>query len=75
MNSPIIPQTYEQWHHCIVDLCKQPLTSAYIDARIKALNDPNDYTTRKFVELYSDQQRLNTLHWFEQAKSELKGNQ
>jgi hypothetical protein len=69
MGNPFIPETYEQWRHCIIELCKQPLTPMYIDARIKALNDPSDYTTRKFIELYGDHQRLRTLKWFEKEKN------
>jgi hypothetical protein len=69
METPMIPRTYVQWRHCIVELCKQPLTPGYIDARIKALNDPRDETTRKFVKLYGDQQRIKTLQWFDQEKN------
>lgn len=61
MATPIISETYEQWHHCITVLCELPLTPASIDTRIKALNDPWNYTTRKSVELYGDQQRMKTL--------------
>ena len=69
MTDAIIPETYEQWHHCITVLCQQPLTPDYIDSRIKALNDPQGYMTRKFIELYGDQQRMQTLQWLEKAKS------
>ncbi len=69
MSSPLIPETYEQWHHCITVLCQQPLTPEFIATRIEALNNPRDYTTKKFVTLYGEQQRLKTLQWFEQAKN------
>jgi hypothetical protein len=68
METPLIPETYEQWRHCIIELCKQPLTAVYIDGRIKALSDSQDDSTRKFVKLYGEQQRLKTLQWFEQEK-------
>jgi hypothetical protein len=71
MDTPLIPETYEQWRHCIIELCKQPLTLVYIDVRIKALNDSHDDSTRKFVKLYGEQQRLKTLQWFEQEKNML----
>lgn len=69
MKSPIIPETYEQWHHCITVICQQPLTPEFIETRIEALKNLRDYTTKKFVELYGEQQRLRTLNWFQQAKS------
>lgn len=74
MKYPLIPETYEQWHHCITVLCKQSLTPAYVDERIKALNNSNDYSTQQFVKLYGEQQRIKTLQWFEQSKSTLLEN-
>ncbi|EAR56077.1 hypothetical protein SKA34_12825 [Photobacterium sp. SKA34] len=72
MNTAIIPQTYQEWHHCITVICKQPLTLSYVEERIIALNSPKDYMTKKFVQLYGESQRKKTLQWFEQAKNELK---
>lgn len=71
MKKQLIPETYEQWHHCITVLCKQPLTPEYINTRIKALINLNDDTTQKYVELYGEQQRLKTIQWFEKAKTTL----
>lgn len=71
MKKQLIPETYEQWHHCITVLCKQPLTPEYINTRIKALINLNDCTTQKYVELYGEQQRLKTIQWFEKAKTTL----
>jgi len=67
----MIPQTYEEWRHCITVICDQPLTSEYIEQRIKALNTPSDHMTAKFVQLYGEPQRLRTLEWFERARNEL----
>lgn len=72
MDTGIIPATYEEWRHCITVVCQQELMMPYIEDRIKALNSSSDYMTQKFVQLYGDQQRINTLHWFERAKSELQ---
>lgn len=66
-----IPQTYEEWRHCITVTCSQPLTRPYIESRIKALNDESDYTTQKFISLYGAAQHKKTLQWFEQAKAAL----
>ncbi|PQJ66700.1 hypothetical protein [Photobacterium angustum] len=72
MNTAIIPQTYQEWHHCITVICQQPLTLSYVEERIIALNSSKDYMTKKFVQLYGESQRQKTLQWFEQAKNELK---
>lgn len=66
-----IPESYEEWHHCITVICRQPLSKSYIESRIKALNDAKDHVTERFVELYGDAQRVRTLEWFEQAKRSL----
>jgi hypothetical protein len=67
----MIPQTYEEWRHCITVICNQPLTRGYIEQRIKPLNTPSDHMTAKFVQLYGEHQRALTLEWFERARSEL----
>ncbi len=72
MSTLDIPQTYEQWHHCITVICRQALSRPYIEQRITSLSSASDPSTQKFVELYGEQQRLQTLQWFEQAKSNLK---
>ena len=65
-----IPQTYEEWRHCITVICRQPITGPYIEERIKALNSTTDHMTVRFVQLYGDAQRVKTLEWFERAKHE-----
>ena len=72
MSTSAIPQTYEEWHHCITVICRQELTLPYIEKRIKSLSSPNDHMTQKFVELYGEQQRLKTLQWFKQAMNEIQ---
>lgn len=72
MNTVAIPQTYEEWHHCITVICKQELTVSYIDTRIESLNSSKDHMTKKFIELYGESQRIKTLQWFEQAKHSIK---
>jgi len=69
MSTEFIPTSYEQWHHCITVSCKQPLTPAFIESRIAALNNLKDHSTRRFIELYGEHQRQNTLAWFERSKS------
>ncbi len=68
MTTEIIPRSYEEWRHCIEVICKQKLTKRYIDQRIAALNNVNDYMTNRFVQLYGEPQRIQTLEWFEREK-------
>ncbi len=68
MAKPLIPENYEQWYHCITTICQQPMTLVYIDERLKALNNPDDDMTQKFIELYGNQQRYKTLKWFVKTK-------
>ncbi|MEM9101384.1 MAG: hypothetical protein AAGB12_03605 [Pseudomonadota bacterium] len=70
MDTVIIPQTYNEWHHCITVICNQPLTPKYIEERIHALSNPRDFKTQQFVKLYGEEQRIKTLEWFKQAKSQ-----
>ena len=71
MDTAIIPGSYEEWRHCITVICGEELSLSYIETRINALNSSKDYMTKKFVDLYGEQQRLKTLEWFEQAKRQL----
>ncbi len=68
MMNGLIPQNYEDWHHCITVECGLPLTPAFIDERITSMQDLNDFRTKQFVQLYGSQYRQQVLAWFHQAK-------
>ena len=68
----IVPDSYEAWEHCITVKCGIDLTSDYIAKRIAALQDMNDHYTRKYVELWGDDQRIQTLNWFKEAERRAK---
>ena len=70
MNPTIIPQTYEEWLHCITVIGQQKLSPTYIEKRIKSLNSLDDASTRQFVQLYGEEQRKKTIQWFERANKE-----
>ncbi|RGP54306.1 hypothetical protein [Pseudomonas abyssi] len=72
MDTADIPASYQQWRHCITVTCAQPLTLSYIEARIAALQAPNDHMTTRFVALYGEAQRQQTLVWFKRAREELQ---
>ena len=69
----IVPQTYDDWKHCITVLCKIPLTPRYVRERIAALNYKSDLHTRRFIERWGQAHHQRTLAWFEQAATELNG--
>ncbi len=71
MKSAIIPETYEQWRHCIVVDCGLTLTKAFIDARIAALRDNREHHTQQFVKRYGTQHHQQVLNWFKQAANEI----
>ena len=43
-------RNYDDWKHCITQLCCIDLTPEFVARRLVELRDPNDYGTRRFVE-------------------------
>ena len=68
----MIPDTYEEWRHCITVTCGIPLTAAYIEERLRALQSPRDAATARFRKLYGQRQLDLTIRWFEQARAEAR---
>ena len=66
-------KSYEDWTHCITQLCGIPLTGPCIEQRPIALRDPANHTTQKFVAMWGEQHRLRAIGWFEQAQQEKGG--
>lgn len=62
-----IPNSYEEWRHCIEVDCRQPLTADFIAKRLGALRDQKDGHTRQFVECYGEERLAITISWFERA--------
>jgi hypothetical protein len=71
MKTPVIPQTYEQWRHCITVECGIPLTRAFVEERLAVWANPAADETRRFEQLYGVAHRERVLHWFESALGEL----
>jgi len=63
--------TYEDWKHFITVSCGIPLTSEYIQERIKDLNNSTDYGTRKLIETWGEDHCKKVIAWFEKARSEI----
>lgn len=68
----VVPQTYEEWEHCITVKCGIPLTAEFVAKRIAALEDDSDHSTRKFIDYWGEAHHARTLDWFRQAASRLK---
>ncbi|AGZ30165.1 hypothetical protein [Burkholderia pseudomallei] len=48
----LIPQTYEQWRHCITVECGLPLTATFIAQRLAVWHDAQSEETARFRRLY-----------------------
>lgn len=66
-STPVIPQTYAEWRHCIEAECRIPLEKPFIAARIAALSRVDHEETQRFIKLYGEQHWTNVLRWFQQA--------
>ncbi|MEM6780819.1 MAG: hypothetical protein AAF569_03050 [Pseudomonadota bacterium] len=64
--------TYDDWKHCITELCDIPLTPDYIEKRIAELNDQNNHHTHKFIDVWGEPHLQKVIGWFEQARQEFK---
>jgi hypothetical protein len=47
------------------------LNAAFVEERLCICNDVSHLETRRFVELYREEHRLQIAAWFEQAKKEI----
>ena len=64
-------RTYDDWKHCITEICKVPLTLDFVAMRLKELRDTGNYNTQKFVGSWGEDHRKQVIAWFEQAEIEL----
>ena len=61
----MIPETFDQWHSCIVNDCKINLTKGFAQSRLSVYMDNNHAETKKFVELYGESHLLNIINWLQ----------
>jgi hypothetical protein len=66
-----IPQTFEEWEHCITVQCGIPLTPSFVAIRIAELEDESNFKTRKFIETWGREHHARTVAWFRRAASRL----
>lgn len=71
MAAPIIPRNYVEWKRCITISCGIQLTPQFVEQRLGALDDPRDFTTQKYVQVWGEAQLALVRQWFLQARQEL----
>lgn len=70
MSNPI-PESYEQWRHCITVECRITLTAKFVKQRLAVWRDEKTEETRRFRQLYGDDHWRSVIGWFERAEKEL----
>ena len=63
-------QTFDEWKEALTVRCRIKLTPEYAAERIKALQNPQDRTTREFVKVYGENYLQQVIRWFEKAQAE-----
>ena len=61
----MIPQTFDQWKHCIEQDCNIQLTSEFAQKRLTVYSDEKNPETKKFVSLYGKQHLQNVVSWLQ----------
>lgn len=59
----MIPQTFEEWHNCIVNDCKINLTKEFAMQRLKVYENNTHAETKKFISLYGESHLQNIINW------------
>lgn len=62
----MIPHTFEQWKHCIIEECKINLTKDFAQSRLRVYQNRNNPETQKFITLYGEQHLENIIKWLKQ---------
>ncbi len=68
--SAVIPETYSEWHHCIVYECGIELTHSYIEQRLVILRELHHEETRRFIQIYGEAHWQFIVSCFEHAKKQ-----
>ncbi|MBK0093597.1 hypothetical protein IBT49_25420 [Erwinia sp. S63] len=66
----MIPQTYQEWHHCIVDECRIELTEEFILQRLDIMKNKAHQETRRMISLYGKMHLEKLITWFTAAYKE-----
>lgn len=63
----MIPTTYDEWRHCIEQICRIPLTADFIARRLSELNNPQLHSTEQLYRCYGPAHVEAIRGWFRQA--------
>ncbi|MBK8161002.1 MAG: hypothetical protein IPK59_20315 [Rhodospirillaceae bacterium] len=64
-------ETFEDWQHCITQICGIPLTPAFVEERIAALENPRSSAAEKFEKTWGRTHREKVVAWFKTAREQL----
>lgn len=67
----VVPETYEQWRHCIEIECGLELTAQFAAERLTALLNRKDHHTNRFFAIWGTEHHARVLDWFRRAQAEL----
>ncbi|WP_184622847.1 hypothetical protein [Xanthomonas sp. 3058] len=70
--SPVIPDSYTAWRHCIEVDCAQPLTAPFIAQRLIDLRDPAGHHTQQFLRRWGQAHLQRVIGWFDRALQDLE---
>lgn len=59
--------SYEEWRDAIANRGKIRLTRDYCAERVRALQDPDDTSTKRFIDLFGLAYRDKVVSWFKRA--------
>jgi hypothetical protein len=62
-----IPETFDEWQHCIEQECRIKLTHDYIEQRLTILRALNHEETQRFIHHYGEHHWQQIVKWFERA--------
>lgn len=68
----MIPQSYEQWRHCIEVECGIALTPAFVAQRLAVWRKMRSEEVVRFRQLYGDGHWQAVVGWFERAERDLQ---
>lgn len=63
--------TYEDWLHCLTNLCQITPTAAYVRQRLAELEDENAAPTHRFIAYWGEPHRQRVIAWFKRLEKEL----
>ena len=67
----MIPENFNEWYRCLTVTCGIKPNAAFLEDRIKALENKSDSYTAIFIKLYGMHHYENVVSWFYMARQKL----